>query len=204
MTGRPDTTQLSVAQLDNYISNYYLNILPEEGHFGDLIAWFEQDTVDGLGEYTFSSPMRVILPPMTADDGSNETPIVMWFDEQYFFALYPEEATPSEGKPIDALISGGQLWLRPVPDAAYTIKVPALKIPDSMTVLPTANPADTPEQNIWGNLIALGAALECFRDNGEFEEIKNHMPFYKYYLRLAKRRRIVQFSAVGTRSAPKW
>lgn len=63
------------------------------------------------------------------------------------------------GIPTSVLFYNNTLYLRPVPNGVYRVKV-------SNSTVPTAFSADsdTPTQDDWGSLIAYGAALDILRD----------------------------------------
>jgi len=91
------------------------------------------------------------------------------------------------GRSTSVLFFDDRFVLRPVPDACYKVSVEVWRNP-----LEFLDETNNPELNEWWQLIALGASLKVFEDQGELEEYAKFMPIFEKYKLLAQRRTIVQ------------
>ena len=91
------------------------------------------------------------------------------------------------GRPTSALFFDDRITLRPVPDSCYLVSIEAWRNP--LEFLATT---DSPELNEWWQLVALGASLKIFEDQGEIEEYAKFVPIFEKYKLLSLRRTIVQ------------
>ena len=164
LTGRPSANQISNADIDNYIDNFYRNVLPPRTQSVELHSYasagFTGSTVAGTGEYALGADVFAIQSPLIFD--SEEIPLT--YDLTRFFRDYPESVT-TQSKPIAGCLFERKLYLRPIADAAYTFRAPKLDRPTSMTL-----DADEPVDQIYGPAIAYGASIDILMDYGETEE----------------------------------
>jgi len=282
ITGRPDPTQLSNAQIDFYVNNYYTLNFPDEFRTLDLKQYLEivlQTNVDtySLPPQTGSANPTVLYPveidktgwvggqqisvredpqtfyqiwPETANikttfavgDGGvaytgtlNTTPIVpgtvvisdgvqgltdinkdgnlyeltsanIYGTVNYITGavsvifpnivnigttIYGENATYTSGQPVDALFYEQQFIFRPVPDKPYLFKIQVYVRP---TELASNNPNAMPNFIEWWELIAMGASLKVFEDNGDMDQYQKFYPLYQNYKDIAQRRTLKQIA----------
>lgn len=168
LTGRPSTSQLSTADLDDYINNYYQNVLPDEISLEPLKDWFSFQTVGGQGEYyvpdlTGGQNVNFMTRPLTVDGVPVE---YLHFDPELFFGRFPRDQETSDywGTPSEALFYGATIYLRPIPSAVHTIKLSSETRPAAMTT-----ESSGPVIQKWGMAIAYGAAIDILLDGGDVE-----------------------------------
>jgi len=195
LTGRPSTSQISDADLLDKINDFYVEILPQEVSVHEFTAYFEFDTVDGTGTKALSaidSSIINVVPPIYVDGDQ----VNFWIDDNVFFQQYPHSNT-DEAEPSDILLFGNTLYLRPIPDAAYTVKV------KTTVHKPTAFTADanTPEDNKWGPFIAYGTSIEILQAAGENQAADELKDLYSFHQHSITTKYIQQIPA-GKRSTP--
>jgi hypothetical protein len=186
------------ADIDDFINQFYQNELPRLLNHSEFAGWFEFSTADGDdGQYDIES--------LASDDGENiigidssyitvdGSPITAYLDRASFFTLWPEDVTHDSDKPMDMLIEGRSLWLRPPPDDAYTVKLYVTrKIPAEL-----ANDTDKPIDQSWGPVIAYGASVLVMEDKGR--DATKAEGRRNYYVALANRDGILRDGGKSTR-----
>jgi len=201
LTGRPDTSQLSDADLVSYINQMYTDILPLEVQTKEVEDWFALSVTEALGgSYdTSDEDIQYVLPGNTTcvDSDDASFPVDLTTDYATFFDLYPEDYTTT-GRPLDMLLYDQKIYLRPLPDASYTVKFPYVK----KITTELANSSDKPLDPTWGPYIAYGAAIEIFIDGGEAVPT-TVAAMYQHHEKLIARKQILQ-TPVGTRAAPRF
>jgi hypothetical protein len=118
----------------------------------------------------------------------------------------------------DIMFYQQQLFLRPIPNDTYSVKLMSYIMPTvaisaatNTTVLPstdaqgniqgftTSNPlsnaTNVPLYNEWWQLIAYGASIKIFIEDGEHEEAERYKGYFEEQKLLAQRREIKQFSS---------
>jgi len=200
LTGRPNTSQLSDADLLDYINQIYVNDLPLEVQTKEVMAWFELSVTEALGgNYSMSDSIFNILPGNTTAIDSDDAVSSMSLSTDYgqFFEDYPDDYDTT-GTPLEMLLFNRTLYIRPLPDASYTIKFPYIK-----AISEFENDSDAPLDKIWGPVIAYGAAIDILFDSGEDERAMSLRGKYKYYLASIARKQLLQ-DPVGKRAAPRF
>lgn len=199
ITGRPTTTQISDTDIDDYIDNYYLNILPLQTHSTAFDAFdgsggFTGTTTAGVGEYAFGSDVLGIREPIIFDDEV----IALNTDFNNFIRKWPPSNT-TQSKPIEAAIFERKLWLRPLPDdndgSNYTFEAPKLDRPTTLS----GDSSQTVDE-LFGPAIAYGASIDIFMDNGETEQAKDTASILESYVSLIFRKDIS--SEIGRTATP--
>ena len=203
LTGRPTTGQLSATDLDNWINNYYQNIFPIEADVAEFKGFTTASLTDGDGgDYTVPDTVLTISPPVTIEDSDSEiNRIDLYTDERRFFDLYPADdhnETSEEEEPTGMLVYGRDIYVRPKPDASYTLKYA------STSQYPTAlsDDDDTLEDPLWAQAVAYGTAIEILQEGGEDEEADRLKDLYDYYIGLIAAKRVKQFPT-GKRALPR-
>lgn len=141
-------------------------------------------------------------------------------------------------RPRDALFYQQQIILRPVPNDTYQIKIMAYMMPttvisaatnagerNSLYVDPNTNevtvqgfsgqsslPTDLPQFNEWWQVIAYGAALKIFIEDGEHDEWAKYKGYFEEQKLLAQRKALRQLAqqriptqySAGQAGAPSW
>lgn len=98
------------------------------------------------------------------------------------------QSTPyAASRPQQIMFFDSQFVLRPVPDKAYIITMTAYKQPTAL-----ANASDNPLLKEWWQVLAMGAALKIFEDNGDQDQYASFKPIFDKYLTLIERRTIQQ------------
>lgn len=93
-------------------------------------------------------------------------------------------------RPQSAIFFQDQIILFPVPDQAYTVSFEAYAYPTAFLNDPSG--VSHPQLDEWWQLLAFGASLKIFEDNGDFENYSKFRPLFEEQLLLAQRRTIVQ------------
>lgn len=163
LTGRTSTEELSEADLLDSINNYYVYNLPVDLDINELDSFFEMTTSAGVGDVALDSDMLSITNPITLDGDA----IKLYMDVGYFFELYPrsDEGSDTYDEPVACLVYDRSFYIRPIPDAVYTIKAAVKKRPTAL-----AEDTDRPLNDKWGPIIAYGASVQILLDNGETSE----------------------------------
>jgi len=102
-----------------------------------------------------------------------------------FAAVIPYTAA----QPTSIHISQEQIYLRPIPDKAYTIEVNVERKPTQLL-----NGTDTPFNFEWWQLLAFGAAAKILEDNADWEQRQAIQPYFEAQLLLMQRRTLNQLT----------
>lgn len=130
-------------------------------------------------------------------------------------------------RPRSAMFYQQQLFLRPIPDDTYLIKLMAYTLPTTVVSsatnalnIPSTDPqgniqgftnnslgssaTNLPQFNEWWQLIAYGAALKIFIEDGDHEEYERYRVYFEEQKCLAQRKALRQYSnqRIPTRYAP--
>ena len=157
LTGRSD---IADSDLNDYVNRFYQDEIPILLNPNILQGIFEANTVQGVGEYGLDPKMRAVYPPAFVD----ETKVMLTRDSGFFFSAYPDRENQNQGQPECILYFENALWVAPIPDGEYTIRVHALYKPDALVA-----DSDMPIVPSWGKVIAYGAAAQVFVDDGDYE-----------------------------------
>ncbi len=186
ITGELSTYQMTNAEIDDYINQFYQNELPRLLVHSQFTEWFTFNTANWeSGKYSLDSLALNDGKNIIGIDGEYVTvagnPIKVWYDVDPFFAKWPESETHDSDEPTDMLIEGRFLWLRPPPDNTYAVKFKVTrKIPTALS-----GDSSTPSDASWGPLVAYGASVilmdDAGRDSSKAESRRN------YYVALASR-----------------
>lgn len=171
LTGKPDTSQISNEEILARVNDFYINILPSEIDCQPLRSWYEFDTVDGTGTQTLPSTVIAVEDPVFLDGDE----INFWTDDKLFYALYPFSFT-DEQEPSDILLDGRTLYIRPIPDGIYTIKIRAYLQPG----VELSDDADVPTDDQWGPFIAYGVSIEMLQADGDTQQANELVGLYKF------------------------
>lgn len=190
LAGKISTNQLSDNDLDDYINNYYQNVMPMQ--LGDFNPGWQSITLSAAtGTYTPTIDSFYIYtePVYIEESGEQDALLTPWYDANEFYKNFTREVpsdTDEHGKPSDVLIQHDRLVFRPVPDATYTVQL------NTISYIPTAltNDTDQPIKNTFGPAIAYGAAIDIAGDYGDKEAVDKVAPFLKSYLNLNFRRTV--------------
>ena len=88
LTGRSSTDDISDADVDNLLNDYYQNYFPEDALVTNFDAFFTQEALaTDNGEYTLAQTIVKLMEPMTI----NGAEITFYQDKNYFFQMYPED-----------------------------------------------------------------------------------------------------------------
>lgn len=153
LTGRQD---LSDAECDNALNNYYLYTFPMDVKPPELQTFWEFDTVSGTATYTPDDSYSSIPGNPTYVEGVK---VKMWTNPGDFYDYWPQTAIFTPARPTSALLFGGSLTLAPTPNEAYEVKVLAWLRPTELV-----SNTDEPLKPEWGPCIAYGAAMEMLLD----------------------------------------
>jgi len=201
LTGRPATSQITDDEIDEFIDNYYRNVLPLQTHSTEFdkfasSAGFTGTTVAGTGEYALDADVFGIKAPLIFDN--EEIPLS--FDLTAFLLDFPPSNT-TQTKPTHGLLYERKLYLRPLPDdndgSNYAFEAPKIDRPTSMLL-----DADEPIDQLYGPLIAYGASIDIHLDDGESEEASEKAGILKSYSLLVFRKDVV--AEVGRSAIPRF
>jgi len=90
------------------------------------------------------------------------------------------------GRPTAVLHANQALTFYPVPNIAYETYCKVTQTPDALGA------GDQPQVRNWWNMIAYGASLKIFSDNGDFDNYEKYNVLFNKYKRLAQRRTLEQ------------
>lgn len=93
-------------------------------------------------------------------------------------------------RPVMMLFSQGCFFMRPTPDVGYQVEMQVYRTP---TAAFSSN-SQSPELSEWWQMIACGAALKFFEDNGDFDSYAKYQILMNNYRRLISRRNLAQIS----------
>jgi len=202
LTGRPSTGQLATADLDNQINNFYRNVLPSEAELKSLQTWYTlATTASDDGNYGLTAAILSVRAPVTLEDSDgNVSKITLFTDRTDFFDIYPpdQETEDDRATPTGVLAYDRALYLRPLPDAVYTLKFAALRRPSALS-----EATDSPLDYQFGPIIAYGAAIEILKDGGEHDEADALVKMYLYHRGQVAVRQIQQ-QPLGQRATPRF
>ena len=119
-------------------------------------------------------------------------------------------------RPRDIMVWQQQIFLRPIPNDVYAVKMMAYMLPTTVlssatnaTVRPSIDssgniqgfsgnsgslPTDLPQFNEFWQLIAYGSALKIFAEDGDHQEYANYTPYYEKAKLLAQRKTLKQLA----------
>ena len=103
--------------------------------------------------------------------------------------IYSQISSYVAGKPTTILFFQDKFTLRPVPDGGYVINLEAYIAPTQLI-----NNSDSPDLLEWWQLLAFGASLKVFTDNGDFDQYQAFRPYYEEQLLLMQRRTLKQYA----------
>jgi len=158
-TGLLATQQIADAVIDDAINDFYVNEFPLLVSSTSLSQWYEFNTTAGAGEYPLEVDILNILSPVYV----NDYPLFFTRDRGLFFGNYPLDEPAQQGKPFAAFLDDDRtLYLRPVPDAEYNVRVLVVKKPTALV-----NDTDKPLDPAWGRAVAVGAAIHLLLEEGD-------------------------------------
>lgn len=199
VTGRPSASQISDTDINDYIDNYYRQVAPIQTQSDVFNKYsdgegFTGTTVAGTGEYALTSDVLGIGKPFVL----NGIVIPLSFDLEEFLLIFPPDIV-EQSKPTNALLWERKIYLRPLPDdndgANYDFEAPILKIPSSL-----ADDSSQPVDELLGPLLAYGASIDIFMDNGQESQAGKIQPMLSNYATLLNRKDITAY--VGRSSYP--
>lgn len=194
LTGKPSTSQLSDAEILLRVNDFYINILPSEVDCKPLRGWYDFSTVDGTGTQVLPASAIAVEGPVFLEGDE----INFWTDDKLFYSMYPFSYV-EEQQPNDLLIDGRTLYIRPIPDAEYDIKIRAYLQPGTAF----STDASTPSDDQWGPLIAYGAAIDILQDDGDKGGADDLVPLYNFHKSNISAKNIRQ-TPIDRRSAPRF
>lgn len=193
LTGRSTEGNLSTEDLDDYINNYYQSHLPDLLTPDSLQSLFIMNTSAMAGEYSVPTNIRALYPPVFIDDAR----VLFTHNVGWFFQTYKYRADQPEGQPETVLYFDRTLWMAPIPDAVYEVQIHALYRPD-----PLINDTDTPVDPRWGEVVAIGTAVQVFFADGDAEGAAGLSNYLKYQLDLIRQNNILNWH--GMRAVPQF
>lgn len=100
-------------------------------------------------------------------------------------------------RPQSVVFFQDQFILYPIPDQAYTVSFEVYKYPTAFLSTDTLG-TSSPQLAEWWQMLAMGASLKIFEDNGDIENYAKFRPIFDEYMTLSLRRTIVQQTAERT------
>jgi hypothetical protein len=195
LVGMPSANQISDADINVYINDFYQYQLPDEVDLEDLDTWFSMTTTSGQGDYPLEARIQVIENPVTIDGAE----ITLYSDINYFFELYPRdnEGTATYAEPAGVIVYDRRIYYRPIPDAGYVFKAAVPKRPVELT-----DDADGILDEKWGLLIAYGAAVNIMMEFGDTAAATELGAMYERY----KSSLVIKnlYRLIDTRAVPRW
>lgn len=183
LTGRSD---LSDAELNDYVNFFYQYRLPDFLDPLEFRAIYYINLISDLGEYPLEDEMRALFPPVLIDD----EPVELVRDVEFFFSTFTDRAS-ARGKPTHVLQFQRALWVYPIPDTDYLLKVNVLYRPDKLE-----DDLDLPISQSWIDLLAFGASALLYTDMGDYESASTMMQLASNSASLVRRDYILNRSDV--------
>jgi len=158
-----DSVAFTDANLDRAINQFYmlrfvLDVKPME-----LQDTWTFSTVAATDTETIDDDTIVSIKDYGTVDGYD---LKIFFDYKVWQEIWTPTATVANNRPYQALFYGGDLIMRPTPDAVYSVIIPAWVRP-----LELVNVDDTPSREEWGEAIACGTARNLA---GQFGDEKRY------------------------------
>lgn len=170
LTGRPETSQLSDADLLEYINDFYVYVLPQVVDLRDL----ETTWTKASSDESFTIDVDIVdLNRPAYIDGSE---IPLYTDKNHFFDRYTYTGG-STGTPAAALLYARKVYLRPEPSGSVSFVAFCTQLPTAFT-----DNANTPTDIKWGPLISYGTAVEILKKSGQTAEATELMDMYMYHV----------------------
>lgn len=162
-TGLLSAQQIEDAVIDEAINDFYVNEFPILVNSTSLSTWHVFNTSPGVGEYPLEVAILNTLSPIYVAD------YPVWFtrDRNLFFGNYPLNEPAQQGKPFAAYLDDDRtLYLRPVPDDEYNVRILVTKKPTALE-----NDTDKPLDPAWGRAVAVGAAIHLLMEEGDKDAV---------------------------------
>ena len=179
LTGKPSTQQVTDEVLNEKINHFYRNEFPTLSGMADLVFWCTMNTVANMGNYPVDINMIALQEPLWLDNGTGFKRIWYTLDRLLFFANYSPDMDEQTGVPAAGLFDSGTLYLRPIPDGVYAVKIPALGRP-----LALSDDGDKPVDPAWGYAIAVGTAINIKVEDGDLEGAEALAPLLRSKLNM--------------------
>jgi len=158
-TGFLSAQQISDDFINDAINDFYVNEFPLLVNSTSLSTWHAFNTSPGVGEYPLEVAILNIISPIYVAN----FPVLFTRDRNLFFANYPLNEPAQQGKPFAAFLDDDRtLYLRPVPDAEYNVRILVVKKPTALV-----NDTDKPLDPAWGRAVAVGAAIHLLLEEGD-------------------------------------
>ncbi len=88
LTGRSQTADISDADVNKFINDYFVNYFPEDALVVNFDGFFTRETTPtDAGEYSLAQTLIKLMEPMTLDDDE----ITFYQDKNQFFMDYPDD-----------------------------------------------------------------------------------------------------------------
>lgn len=200
LTGRPDADHITDDAIDARLNAFYQHQFPDEASLHEFEGFTTFVTVAGTETYSQPGTVLSLNLPLTIMDSDNVvSPLDLYTDVARYKEDYPDDAhdeSAERNQPEALLLLGRTFYLRPVPDAVYTIKYL------SRSTQPTAlsGDSDVPDDEKWGPLIAHGAAIELLMVAGQNDEADGLKNMYTFYRQSIARKQLQQYP-LGMRAA---
>ncbi len=198
LSGLRATGQLSDADLDLAINQYYLNVFPINTRLADFEDFYEFDTEDAVQSYAIPDTVFSVEEPISIDDGDGDAVQFLTFsrNKDGFFRTFVEDDSAATQQPETILVWRRYFYLGPIPDDAYTIKMPALQKPTAISG--SVNPL----RDAWGPAIAYGTAVQLLLDAKDTDGAASITPMW--IKRVDETRSVDQGQLVGMRAQPRF
>lgn len=175
---------------------------------GNVLLYFTQSVLTfGNEQLAFSNTstsdiLRIEPGVVVSDSAGDASDAELYFDPAGFFSDFPDQEnneSSERNRPAGLLLHSNTLYLRPVPDAVYTIKFPAkIQRPPELTA-----DTDVLWDHAWGWLVCHGAAIQLLHAAGEFEEAGALSSMYETLKSAMSRKQVLRFPATH-RAAPRF
>jgi len=165
--------------------------MPTELPLSDLRDTLLWTTTAGQSDYTLPTTFIEIDGYRPAYCGDTE--IKIYSNLRDFRTLYPF-SDASQNKPVSMYYDDAarQVILKPTPDGAYNIRLPAFVQPDAF-----AYDTDVPKNPRWSLWIVYGTALQIFNDANETDNVDKYSNMYEYYKTISTRKFGENISSIG-------
>jgi hypothetical protein len=170
-------------------------------YFTQAVLSFGSETL-AFTNLTTGDILRIDPGVAAYDSSGTKTDLDLYLEPGTFFNDYPDESNneaSERSRPSALLLYSNTIYLRPVPDAVYTVKFPAkIQKPPELTA-----DTDVLWDHAWGWLVCHGAAIQVLHAAGEFEEAAALSTMYETLKSAMSRKQVLRFPATH-RAAPRF
>lgn len=197
LTGRKNSANPSNTDLNERINRFIKFKLIQYAKFLKKQDYYSFNTASGeSGTYSLPTDFQVL----EADGFVDDETLRIYRDPDQFWRKWNIDSSNEAGKPYEALLWANAIYLRPTPDAAYTVRIKGWEKFSELTSDGDSLSAEGNEG--WGEVVAYGTAVDILNSDGNFERAEIVRRGFKRTLNAAMDDTTT--SLTDQRASPKW